>query len=110
MEIYDKSEISVQELKKLVDQNKNLQILDIRDDSERRLVSIKDTIHIKLMDLAGRYDELDSSKNIFVMCHTGVRSQIAVKWLKANGCDNAVNVLGGIDAWAALIDTSLRRY
>ena len=110
MQLYDKSEISVQELKKLVDKNKNLQILDIRDDSERRLVSIKDTIHMKLMELAERFDELDSNKNIFVMCHTGVRSQIEVKWLKANGCNNAVNVLGGIDAWAALIDRSIRRY
>ena len=44
------------------------------------------------------------------MCHTGIRSQVAVKWLKSNGCDFAVNVLGGIDAWSALIDTSLRRY
>ena len=110
MELYDKSEISVQELKKLVDKSKNLQIIDIRDDSERRLVSIKETTHIKLMELAERFDELDSKKNIFVMCHTGVRSQTAVKWLKANGCNAAVNVLGGIDAWSALIDTSLRRY
>ena len=40
------------------------------------------------------------------MCHTGVRGQVAVKWLKSKGCEHAVNVLGGIDAWSALIDNS----
>ena len=49
-------------------------------------------------------------KNIFVMCHTGTRSQTVVKWLKKNGYVNCVNVLGGIDAWAALIDRNIRRY
>ena len=52
----------------------------------------------------------DKNKNIFVMCHTGTRSQIVVKWLKKNGYEYCVNVLGGIDAWAALIDRNIRRY
>jgi len=110
MDLYKNSEISVHELKKIIDESPNTQILDIRDDSERKLVSLEESIHIKLTDLANKFEKLDSKKNIFVMCHTGVRSQIAVKWLKSKGCDHAVNVLGGIDAWSALIDTSLRRY
>ena len=44
------------------------------------------------------------------MCHTGTRSQAVVKWLKAQGYEHSVNVLGGIDAWAALIDRNIRRY
>ena len=44
------------------------------------------------------------------MCHTGTRSQAVVKWLKTNGYEYSVNVLGGIDAWAALIDRDIRRY
>ena len=44
------------------------------------------------------------------MCHTGTRSQTVVKWLKAQGYNYSVNVLGGIDAWAALIDRDIRRY
>ena len=110
MNLYKNSEISVHELKKIVDKDKFIQILDIREDSERKLVFIKDTKHVKLSELANRINELDLDKNIFVMCHTGVRSQVAVKWLKSKGCTYAVNVLGGIDAWSALIDTSLRRY
>ena len=67
-------------------------------------------IHIKLNEIADRHSELDKNKNIFVMCHTGTRSQAVVKWLKSKGYEYSVNVLGGIDAWAALIDRNIRRY
>ena len=65
---------------------------------------------MKLSEIAKRYTELDKQKNIFVMCHTGTRSQAVCKWLKAQGYNHCVNVLGGIDAWAALIDRDIRRY
>ena len=54
--------------------------------------------------------KIDKNKNVFVMCHTGTRSQTVCKWLKAKGLPHCVNVLGGIDAWAALIDRNIRRY
>ena len=105
-----KKEITVHELSKLRELDKDIQILDIREDSERDLTSIEGTIHIKLTEIAERYNEIDKNKNVFVMCHTGTRSQAVVKWLKTQNYNNTVNVLGGIDAWAALIDRSLRRY
>ena len=110
MDIYKNSEINVHELNKLIEFDKDIQILDIREDSERDHASIKGTIHIKLSTIANRYQEIDKNKNVFVMCHTGTRSQTVVKWLKSQGYNYAVNVLGGIDAWAALIDRSIRRY
>ena len=35
---------------------------------------------------------------------------VAMLDFKKNGYENCVNVLGGIDAWAALIDRDIRRY
>ena len=110
MEMYNSSEITVHKLNELRQENKNIQILDIRDDTERSHASVKGTIHIKLTEIANRHSELNKYNNIFVMCHTGTRSQAVVKWLKSNGYTYSVNVLGGIDAWAALIDRSIRRY
>ena len=110
MDLYKNSEITVHELSKLREQDKKIQILDVRDDTERDHALIKGTIHIKLTEIAIRYTELNKDKNIFVMCHTGTRSQTVVKWLKTQGYNHSVNVLGGIDAWAALIDRSIRRY
>ena len=110
MNIYSQSEITVHQLNDLKQKNSDIQILDVREDAERNHALIKGTIHIKLTEIADRHDELDKDKNIFVMCHTGTRSQTVVKWLKKNGYEYCVNVLGGIDAWAALIDRDIRRY
>ena len=110
MEIYKNSEITVHKLNDLREENKNIQILDVREDTERDHAHIKGTIHIKLSEIANRYNELNIDKNVFVMCHTGTRSQAVVKWLKTKGYNYSVNVLGGIDAWAALIDRNIRRY
>ena len=110
MDIYKSSEITVHKLNELREEDYKIQILDVREDSERNHASIKGTIHIKLNEIADRHSELDKNKNIFVMCHTGTRSQTVVKWLKSQGYEYSVNVLGGIDAWAALIDREIRRY
>ena len=110
MDIYRNSEITVHQLNDLKEKDSNIQILDIRDDTERNHALIKGSIHIKITEIANRHTELDKNKNIFVMCHTGTRSQTVVKWLKKNGYEHCVNVLGGIDAWAALIDRNIRRY
>ena len=110
MNIYRESEITVHQLNDLREKDSDIQILDIREDTERNHALIKGSIHIKLTEIANRYGELNKDKNIFVMCHTGTRSQTVVKWLKNKGYENSVNVLGGIDAWAALIDRNIRRY
>ena len=110
MNIYKESEITVHQLNDLREKDRYIQILDVREDTERNHALIKGSIHIKLTEIANRHSELDKNKNIFVMCHTGTRSQTVVKWLKNQGYDYSVNVLGGIDAWAALIDRNIRRY
>ena len=110
MNLYKSSEITVHKLNEFREQDKKIQIIDVREDSERSHASIKGTIHIKLSEIANRHKELDKNKNIFVMCHVGTRSQAVVKWLKSQGYQYSVNVLGGIDAWAALIDRNIRRY
>ena len=110
MDLYNSSEITVHQLNELKQEDKKIQIVDVREDTERDHAHIKGTIHMKLSEIAKRYTELDKQKNIFVMCHTGTRSQAVCKWLKAQGYNHCVNVLGGIDAWAALIDRNIRRY
>ena len=110
MELYKNSEITVHKLNEIRDEDKNVQILDVREDTERDHAYVKGSIHIKLTEIAKRHTELKKNKNIFVMCHHGTRSQTVVKWLKSQGYIHSVNVLGGIDAWAALIDRDIRRY
>jgi rhodanese-related sulfurtransferase len=39
-----------------------------------------------------------------------MRSLRAVSWLRANGVPNAVNLAGGIDAWAREVDAAMTTY
>ena len=47
MNIYENSEITVHELNKLREDDKKIQILDVREDTERIHASIKGSKHIK---------------------------------------------------------------
>ena len=68
MELYGSSEITVHKLNELREEDQKIQILDVREDTERNHASIKGTIHIKLNEIADRHTELDKEKNIFVIC------------------------------------------
>jgi rhodanese-related sulfurtransferase len=54
-------------------------------------------------------DELSRDEDIVVYCHHGVRSAAVAGYLRQLGF-NAVNLAGGLDAWAQSVDPSMRRY
>ena len=55
MENYNNSEITVHKLSELREGNKKIQIIDVREDTERDHAHIKGTIHMKLSEIAKRY-------------------------------------------------------
>lgn len=103
-------EIEVEELAERRRRDPVLAVLDVREDWERDICRLADTIDIPLAVLAQRAAELPRDGTLVVMCRSGKRSHAAASWLRANGFDNAVNLAGGILAWAARIDPSLRTY
>ena len=62
-----------------------------------------------MMSVPKRLNELNNKKEIIVMCHSGVRSMQVCIFLNSNGY-NAINLNGGIDAWAKEIDPAMKRY
>jgi adenylyltransferase/sulfurtransferase len=65
---------------------------------------------IPLGELPARYSELDRAQEIFVFCHSGVRSERAAEFLRSAGFQKVSNVAGGIDAWSEEIDPNVPRY
>ena len=53
--------------------------------------------------------ELDPERELVVYCHHGLRSAAVVQWLRRQDIP-ALNLRGGIDAWAAEVDPALSRY
>ncbi len=103
-------EISPQELKQKLDANESVLLLDVREQSEYDLVHLEDAQLIPLNTLPHHVDTLPSDQEIIVYCHHGQRSLYAVAYLQQNGFNEAKNLIGGIDQWAAEIDSTLRRY
>ncbi|MBS4029564.1 MAG: molybdopterin-synthase adenylyltransferase MoeB [Ignavibacteriales bacterium] len=103
------NEITVFELKQRIDIGENLFLLDVRQPYEYELVNLNGYL-LPLNELPNRMNELDRTKEIIVYCHHGTRSGYAVQLLQQEGFQNVKNLLGGIDAWAKEIDTSLFTY
>jgi rhodanese-related sulfurtransferase len=103
-------EISVHDLKHRHDAGGDFVLLDVREPDEIATASIPWAMTIPMMDVPARIAELPHDKPIVVMCHHGGRSERVTRFLSANGYDNAVNLDGGIDAWAASVDPTVPRY
>ena len=84
-------------------------LLDVREPWEHALAALPGAQLIPLDQLEWRVDEVRPDHEVVVYCHHGIRSAAAVQWLRAQGIP-AVNLAGGIDAWAARVDPGLARY
>lgn len=94
------SNYSAREVSEKIKTNKNVILLDVRTDVERKGNYIKGSIHIPLHQLKMKADELSKykGKEIICYCQSGSRSISAAVTLTKMGF-NAANMLGGISAW-----------
>ena len=74
-------------------------LLDVREDHEWSAGHAVGAVHIPMGELAGRLGELPADP-VHVICRSGHRSGQVADWLLTQGRD-AVNVAGGMHAWAA---------
>ena len=102
--------ISVHELADMRSSGKALTVLDVREARELDVCRLEGALHIPMAQISARTDELPTDQLLVVLCHHGARSQMIVDFLRSAGFDNAVNLDGGIDAWACDVDPSMPRY
>lgn len=91
-------------------QEKKIFLLDVREENEYLLCHVDGATLIPLGQIPQRLDEIPKDAEIVAYCHHGRRSEMALRFLQANGYDNIVNMQGGIDAWAVLVDPTMTRY
>ncbi|MFA5153446.1 MAG: DsrE/DsrF/DrsH-like family protein, partial [Clostridia bacterium] len=68
-----------------IEKDKDMLILDIREDAERMAFTLPNTVNIPLGQLRNRIDELDKDKHILIFCTIGVRSYNASRLLTEKG-------------------------
>jgi adenylyltransferase/sulfurtransferase len=103
-------EITPQDLKMRLDRNDRPVLVDVRDDWETKLCRLENALHIPMEELEFRAEELNQQDEIVVYCHHGVRSAAVADYLRRLGFSRVRNLAGGLDAWAATVDRSMRRY
>jgi adenylyltransferase/sulfurtransferase len=105
----DVPSISVDELKKKLDANEDVFILDVREPHEYQICNLNGHL-IPLNDLPRRLSELDPTREIVAHCKMGGRSAKAVKFLLDSGFKNVHSLTGGVAAWADKIDPKMPKY
>lgn len=103
-------EITVEELKRLKDEGKDFQLIDVREMYEVEICHI-DGEHIPLGEIPHNVDRISKDKQVIIHCRSGSRSGNTVKWLEKNHqFENLYNLKGGILAWADQIDPTMSKY
>ena len=101
-------EITVQQLKKMIDEGADFQLIDVREQHEYEYGNIGGE-HIPLGTIPTSVDKISTEKQVIMQCRSGGRSGQAVMFLEqANGFTNLHNLKGGIMAWNAEIDPSVK--
>jgi adenylyltransferase/sulfurtransferase len=103
------SDMTVEELKRRLDNKEDIFVLDVREPHEYQICNLGGYL-IPLGDLPKRVSELDSSREIVAHCKGGVRSAKAVDFLRQAGFAKVHNLAGGIMAWANKIDPNMPKY
>lgn len=102
-------EVTVQELKDLIDRNDEFQLIDVREPFEYE-VSNLNGLNIPLAGIVIEADKVAKDKPVIIQCRSGKRSAQAVMLLEQKGFDNLANLKGGILAWKEEIDPELDVY
>ncbi len=75
-------------------------LLDVREDDEWTAAHAPQAVHVPMGDVPQRIGEIPSGGTVHVICRSGGRSARVTAYLNQSG-RQAVNVDGGMQAWAA---------
>lgn len=111
-------EITIEEFAKKLKNDKKVYVLDVRETWEYLRVRIDhdSVVNLPVSSLMGEEIDLiqrqlpEKQREILVLCHHGIRSERITRWLRSLGWASALNVAGGIDRYASIIDPSIGYY
>ncbi len=87
----------------LLSSKNNLNILDVRSQSENNSNSIKESLNIPLINLKDKIHCINDNEKLYIHCKGGYRSMIACSILNSKSITNIVNIKGGFDKISAYI-------
>ena len=103
-------EKTVQELKQMLDNKEDFQLIDVREEHEFEICNLKGEL-IPMGEIPDNVQKISKDKPVIIHCRSGARSGNVIQYLESNfGYTNLYNLQGGILAWADEIDNSMPKY
>ncbi len=91
-------EITAKELEQKLNAGQDVNIIDVREDTEVTMGKIPGAKHIPLGQIPDHLEKLDKNEHYYLVCRSGGRSGRACEFLEQHGF-RATNVAGGMLAW-----------
>jgi rhodanese-related sulfurtransferase len=92
-------EITPKELKQLKDENKDFQLIDVREEYEFDEVNMNGEL-IPMGEIMDNIDKISKDKQVVIHCRSGKRSATVIGALESqHGFTNLYNLKGGILAY-----------
>ncbi|WP_026691280.1 rhodanese-like domain-containing protein [Alteribacter aurantiacus] len=91
-------EMTPKEVSQAIKNNKDVSIIDVREDEEVAEGMIPGALHIPLGQIQDRIDDIDKDKEHVMVCRSGGRSGKAGSFLEKEGY-NVINMTGGMLDW-----------
>ncbi len=85
-------------------------LLDVREPWEYQLVRLEDSVLLPMRQLPAVLDEFSPEQELVLICHHGIRSMQACRYLLSQGYTHIINLKGGIDRWARELDPHMPVY
>jgi rhodanese-related sulfurtransferase len=94
-------EVTVAEVRKMIDARDKIILLDVRDRDEFDTGHIPGAINISRGTLEFKVNMVipDKSSRIIVYCGVDLRAPLATRTLNEMGYKNAANIIGGLKSW-----------
>ncbi len=105
-------EIDPPELRRRLDQNEDLLLIDVRRPFEAEIARIAGARLLPWRELEGALDSLHEWRDrpIVIHCHHGGRSRTACELLRSKGFSRVESLRRGIHGWSLEVDSSIPRY
>lgn len=105
-------QITPREMKERLEAGDNIQIIDVREPHEWEISNLENlgAFLVPQNEIVDHMGELDMTRDVVVMCRSGVRSANVIRELQKHGFQRLLNLDGGINEWARDIDHDLPIY